>query len=484
MAEAVNRTIKSTQEQAVASWITYLNQVRLNELVEKLNQQDINLEEALKELDEIKKFLGNPEHILGSPLTKHGEIAEHMQVNFANARRAIQGLSKNHTFDGVGRTAPEDYIRDGQQIQSKFYNGLRNTFFGNHALSEHIETYPDFVKNGGSYDIPKDQYDQMIQLLDMYKNNRSKMSKADYNLAKKIDVFLKENNLEVGKDVQPAVVGYGDVQQGTANQIVYKEEINIKEENERQLKKAYDESKPTLKEGAKAAGISAIIEGGVAFGLSVAKKRKEKSFSEFSFEDWKEIGLDTGKGTLKGGIRGGSIYAFTNFTATPANVASAYVTAAFGIAAQIKALEEGKVSEGDFIINCETVCLDVTVSAIASAAGQALIPIPVLGAVIGNIAGEFVYEICKKQGAVKSQRIIEGYHSDISKLNKQLDIQFLQVVLEIQSKLEKFIELEKFAFDEDVNIAFEGSINLAMEIGVSKEKILMTKQDIDDFFLK
>lgn len=484
MAEAVNRTIKSTQEQAVASWITYLNQVRLNELVEKLNQQDINLEEALKELDEIKKFLGNPEHILGSPLTKHGEIAEHMQVNFANARRAIQGLSKNHTFDGVGRTAPEDYIRDGQQIQSKFYNGLRNTFFGNHALSEHIETYPDFVKNGGSYDIPKDQYDQMIELLDMYKNNRSKMSKADYNLAKKIDVFLKENNLEVGKDVQPAVVGYGDVQQGTANQTVYKEEINIKEENERQLKKAYDESKPTLKEGAKAAGISAIIEGGVAFGLSVAKKRKEKSFSEFSFEDWKEIGLDTGKGTLKGGIRGGSIYALTNFTATPANVASAYVTAAFGIAAQIKALEEGKVSEEDFIINCETVCLDVTVSAIASAAGQALIPIPVLGAVIGNIAGEFVYEICKKQGAVKSQRIIEGYHSDISKLNKQLDIQFLQVVLEIQSKLEKFIELEKFAFDEDVNIAFEGSINLAMEIGVSKEKILMTKQDIDDFFLK
>lgn len=484
MAEAVNRTIKSTQEQAVASWITYLNQVRLNELVEKLNQQDINLEEALKELDEIKKFLGDPEHILGSPLTKHGEIAEHMQVNFANARRAIQGLSKNHTFDGVGRTAPEDYIRDGQQIQSKFYNGLRNTFFGNHALSEHIETYPDFVKNGGSYDIPKDQYNQMIELLDMYKNNRSKMSKADYNLAKKIDVFLKENNLEVGKDVQPAVVGYGDVQQGTANQTVYKEEINIKEENERQLKKAYDESKPTLKEGAKAAGISAIIEGGVAFGLSVAKKRKEKSFSEFSLEDWKEIGLDTGKGTLKGGIRGGSIYALTNFTATPANVASAYVTAAFGIAAQIKALEEGKVSEEDFIINCETVCLDVTVSAIASAAGQALIPIPVLGAVIGNIAGEFVYEICKKQGAVKSQRILEGYHSEISKLNEQLDIQFLQVILEIQSKLEKFIELEKFAFDEDVNIAFEGSINLAMEIGVSKEKILMTKQDIDDFFLK
>ena len=51
MAEAVNRAIKSTQEQAVASWITYLNQVRLDELVARLYQQDINLEEALKELE-------------------------------------------------------------------------------------------------------------------------------------------------------------------------------------------------------------------------------------------------------------------------------------------------------------------------------------------------------------------------------------------------------------------------------------------------
>ena len=92
-----------------------------------------------------------------------------MQVNFENARRVIQGFNKNHTFDGVGRTAPEDYIRNGQQIQSKFYNGLKNTLFGNHALSEHMETYPNFIKNGGAYDIPKDQYEKMTALLEAYK---------------------------------------------------------------------------------------------------------------------------------------------------------------------------------------------------------------------------------------------------------------------------------------------------------------------------
>ena len=48
--------------------------------------------------------------------------------------------------------------------------------------------------------------------------------------------------------------------------------------------------------------------------MSVAKKRKEKNFSEFSSDDWKDIGIDSGKSTFKGGIRGGAIYVLTNFT--------------------------------------------------------------------------------------------------------------------------------------------------------------------------
>lgn len=483
MSEGLDRAIKSSQEQAVASWITYLNQIRLDTLLEKLNQQDINLDEALMELDELKQFLGDPAHILGSEFTKHGEIAEHMQVNFENARRAIQGINKNHTFEGVGRTAPEDYIRDGQQVQSKFYNGLKQTFFNHHGLADHLENYPDFVANGGSYDIPKDQYEKMVELLDKYKNNPSQLSTSDYKLARKIDEFLKSKGLELGKDINPAVVDYSEVQQGTANNTVNNEEANIRKEDEEQRKKAYDKSKPTLKEGAKAAGISAAIEGGVAFCMSVARKRKEKKFSEFTADDWKEIGLDTGKGTVKGGIRGATIYVLTNFTATPANVASAYVTALFGIAAQVKALEERRVSEEDFVINCETVCLDVTVSAIASVAGEILIPIPILGAVIGNVAGEFMYELCKKAGAEKSQQVIVGYHQEMAQLNQQLDIQYLQVVLEIQKALQRFTDLEKLAFSEDVNIAFKGSVDLAVEVGVAGNRILKSKEQIDNYFL-
>ena len=207
MSTDTTKILKSTFEQAIAAWTGFLNQLRFEELVLKLHEQDINLEKALSELDELKKFLGDPSHILGSSTTKHGEIAEHMQVNFSNARKYIQGLEATHTFEGVGRTAPEDYLCEGQQVQSKFYNGLKKTFFGKHALSEHMETYPDFLKKGGSYDIPKDQYEKLLEILDAYENNPSSLSTSDYNLAKKVDDFLKSNNLELGKDINPAVVG-------------------------------------------------------------------------------------------------------------------------------------------------------------------------------------------------------------------------------------------------------------------------------------
>ena len=234
MSEAAERTVKSTQEQAVASWIMFLNQRRLEILIDRLNQQDINLEESLNELNEIKKFIEDAEHILGNASTKHGEIAEVMQVRIANARRLIKGLARNHSFEGVGRTAPEDYMRNGKQVQSKFYNGLRNTLFGKHALAEHLEKYRDFTKNGGSYDIPKDQYEEMVDLLNKYHTDPKQLSRSEYNLAKKIDEFLKSKGLELGKDIKPSVVNYSDVQQGNANKTVEKEEENIKKEDEKQ----------------------------------------------------------------------------------------------------------------------------------------------------------------------------------------------------------------------------------------------------------
>ena len=91
-----------------------------------------------------------------------------------------------------------------------------------------------------------------------------------------------------------------------------------------------------------------------------------------------------------------SIYAITNFTATPAAVASSLVTASFGIAQQAYLLNAGKITQDEFILNSEMLCVDVSVSALSSFIGQVLIPIPFVGAVIRNTIVNLIYQSAKR----------------------------------------------------------------------------------------
>lgn len=483
----VAQILKTSQEQAAASWINQLNQSRLNELLARLTAQDINLEQALTELQKFKNFVGNPAHILGNEATKHGEIAENAQVFISNARKLIEGLPKEYSFDGVGRTAPEDYLKAGQLVQSKFLNGIKATLNGNGGASgikQHIEKYPWFVKNGGSYDIPKDQYNEIMRVLGLRESSPTLLSREDWRLLEAIDAFERDTGLRVSKDVHPAVVKYDEVQQGAVNKTIKREEAQIRETDQQRRDSAYEASKPTLKQGAQATAVSAALEGGMAFCLGVAKKRKEgKQFSEFTADDWKDVGIDTAKGTAQGGIRGATIYAMTNFTATPAAVANALVTAAFGVAAQAYQLRQGAITEEDFIVNSEVLCLDVSVSAVASILGQTLIPVPVLGAVIGNMVGMFMYQIAKDKLSAKEEELVQKYRDSIAALNKKLEERYQKLLSQLKRELEKYTSMLELAFDPDVNMAFTGSVALANYVGVAQGQILRGKSDIDNYFL-
>lgn len=472
--------VKSTQEQATAAWINVLNQQRINELLRALDAQDISFEQALAELQKLKDFIGDPEHILGNAATKHGEIAENAQVYISNARKLIEGLAKEYSFEGVGRTAPEDYLKNSQPIQSKFYAGSvgNNTF---RAIKEHLEKYPDFIKNGGKYEIPKDQYEKIIELLN---KKSSELSRSEATLVKAIREWEKANSISFSDKVNPSVVNYSDVQQGAINNTVQKEETSIKEIDQERRNEAYQKSKPSMKEGTKVTAVSALLEGGVAFCANVAKKRKAgKKLPEFTAEDWKEVGIDTGISTAKGGIRGATVYTLSNFTATPANVATGLVTATFGVMAQAKQLRAGKVDTEEFLINSEALCLDVSISTVSAMLGQTLIPVPVLGAIIGNTAGMFLYDIAKQQGLLKEQKLIETWQAEISHLDEALEAQYQLLCRILEQNFKKFQNVMEFAFDLDVNRAFEASIDFARFNGVAEEKILKSKADIDRYFL-
>lgn len=481
------KMIKSGQEQAVASWINYLNQVRLDRLMEALQKEELNLNEAMSTIGETLKTISrdivNNGKGRGGQYGMHGFIAEVAECGIGNAREQIEG--KAPIYEWINDNGPEDLRRGATLIQQKFVNG------GGHlslqAIRMHLNAYPDFLDNGGVYQIPEDHYEKIKWLLSISEKEANKMptSTGDFSLKqwREVHEFFKNGDIPLDK-VEPSKLKYSEVQKGTYEQTFSKEKDSLRKRNQERKEQAYNESEPTLSEGAKATAAAAAIEGAMALCLGIAEKRKSgKKFNAFDEEDWKEIAATTGKGTLKGSIRGASIYTLTNFTATPAAVASAMVTATFGIAEQAYQLKQGNVNEQRFIENTEMLCLDASVNALSSFAGQILIPVPVLGAVIGNTVGTMMYQIAKDNLSAREQKIFEEYAEAVRQLDVSLQDQYQEFVDEIGKDTKLFMELLNRAFAPDIRVAFEGSIDLAKSCGVPVDEILDSKEKIASYFM-
>ena len=149
---------------------------------------------------------------------------------------------------------------------------------------------------------------------------------------KEVNQFFATGNIKLS-DIEPSKVSYKEVQRNQINTTIYNEKGNIKDIDTNIRRDIYNKSKPTFKQGAYISAIVASLEGGTAFITGIIKKKRlGKTISEFTKDDWLEISKDSGIGAIKGGTRGITIYALTNYTATPAAVASSLCTASFGIA--------------------------------------------------------------------------------------------------------------------------------------------------------
>ena len=144
---------------------------------------------------------------------------------------------------------------------------------------------------------------------------------------------------------------------------------------------------------------------------------------------------------------------------------------------------QGEINELSFIENSEMLCLDVTVSALSSFAGQLIIPIPVLGAVVGNAVGTMLYQISKNNLLAKEQEVIEKYLKEINELDEELQVQYKNCIDELSENMKLFMSIIDRAFAADIRIAFDGSIDLAKQMGVADDEILDSKEKITSYFM-
>ncbi|WP_438875449.1 hypothetical protein, partial [Bacillus cereus group sp. BC58] len=71
--------------------------------------QDRAFDSAMDAMNTLREFIGEPGKILGRMDTKHGEIAEQVEVAVRRARDFLAQDAPGATIEGVGRTAPMDY---------------------------------------------------------------------------------------------------------------------------------------------------------------------------------------------------------------------------------------------------------------------------------------------------------------------------------------------------------------------------------------
>ena len=127
--------------------------------------------------------------------------------------------------------------------------------------------------------------------------------------------------------------------------------------------------------------------------------------------------------------------------------------------------------------------MDAAVSAISSLAGQMLIPVPVLGAVIGNTIGTLLYQIGKDSLTKKEQAILAGYISEINTLDQQLEEAYRSSIDRMNAAFASYMDVLAVAFVPDVLQALQGSAKLAKTMGVPTEEILDTREKVFSYFM-
>ena len=317
------------------------------------------------------------------------------------------------------------------------------------------------------------------------------------NIKKLIEDESALRGVSYDKWLEPSVLKYKDVQKNVIDKTLSLEEQKIKKQvkiQKTEIKKEADKDRliaeqkahPSFQEASKVAGIGAAVQGGVNLGIFIYKKHKDgKEVWDFDIEDWKQCGISIGEGAIKGGVSGYAIYGLTNVCGLSAPSAGAITSGFFGLSNAVIKFRKGEVDVDGFIELVTLNAVDSTGAAIGAAIGQAVIPIPVVGSLIGSIVVTTSLNLGKDILNKREIEAINFYREKVNKYIESLDEEYRVILDKFLDEFKKLGELQEFSFDlnNNIQLRFVSSINLAKSLGVPEKKILKNTEEIDIYFL-
>ncbi|MGV8871257.1 MAG: hypothetical protein ACOH2Q_01930 [Rhodococcus sp. (in: high G+C Gram-positive bacteria)] len=124
-----------------------------------------------------------------------------------------------------------------------------------------------------------------------------------------------------------------------------------------------------------------------------------------------------------------------------------------------------------FIESSELVCLETAVSALSSFVGRAIIPVPVLDAVIANTVGVVMYEAVSSSLSEREALLIERYLDEQRVLDEQLAAKYQELIEQLDAGMSDYLGVLERAFSPDVEVALLGSVEFALELGVAAHEV-------------
>ena len=468
--------------QTAASWAALDAAARGEALAAALTKQDRAFLEALRELQVVREFVGSPERILGSANTKHGEIAEQVHVGVRRAVDLLHQRMPSASFDGVDRFGPVDYVDGGANIQSKFYNGLRDTLDG---VLSHAEQNKGFATGDGKYHISREQFEQLRQFRESGAID-GLSNRSVEQIERTVENLQRTTGRPLDDLVESSEARYDEVQRARVHETIKDREDSLADKNKELKDQAQGEHGPSLSGAASAAAIGAAAGGGVRFAQAVWVKYRDGKNpfrGEFSVEDWKDVGLDTAKGAGTGAVAGGTLYLLTNSTDLAAPFAGALVSGLMGVGDLLGQYHSGEI-DGEQFVDCSLmVAADAAIVGLSAAAGQTLIPIPMLGAFVGSVAGKIVASAIRDGLREAESELIERLKAYEAEAIGKLDDALRAVMVELDAYFGRLSDLARIAFDETVNteLRLVASIQIAEAVEVPDHQILRSKADLDNF---
>ena len=493
------QAIDDNIRQGIASYIDYLNNIRLTDLInsietilltqtDKLSDLTFKTANALSNLELAKMEIDNIINTnRGGNTGIHGFISEVTETGIRNARDTFNGLHKSVIL--LNNNGPADILLQGKEVQMKFYANV----------VEEINQ----ASNYGNMKMmfPKDHVEVIKKIMDGAKtvelSGNILTNTQINNIKKAIEDESALRGVSYDKWLEPSILKYKDVQKGTIQDTLESEVKNINKQSEQRktdIEKqanndrlnAKQQSQATLGEATKVAGIGAAVQGGLNLALFIHSKHKEgKEVWEFEADDWIASGIDMAKGAIKGGVSGYAIYGLTNVCHLAAPSAGAITSGTFGLSNAIIKYRSGVVDTDGFIELITLNAIDATGTAIGAAIGQTIIPIPIVGALVGSIVATTALSLGK--GVFNKQEIeaINEYQSKINTFIDKLDKEHKSELESLLFAYNELGELQQYSFNSNINIQlkFVLSVNLAKLAGVTEDAILSNQNKIDDYFL-